>query len=58
MMIIFFFLDDHSDDCDTESTRAVCEATMDAIRHPEKPRPVGEHVFGEMARQSVSCLNI
>lgn len=51
MMITFLLLDEYTDNCNTENTRGVCDMTMDAIRHPEKPRPVGEPVFGEMARQ-------
>ena len=53
MMHVFFALDEHTDVCDTKGTRVHCEATMDAILHPETPRPQGEPVIGEITRQWV-----
>ena len=53
MMHTFFALDEHTDVCDTKGTRVHREATMDAIIHPETPRPQGEPVIGEIARQWV-----
>jgi hypothetical protein len=50
-MILFWLLDEHTDTCNTLDARVACEATMDAIRHPDKPRPEGEPIFGEIARQ-------
>ncbi|KAK7021182.1 isoprenoid synthase domain-containing protein [Favolaschia claudopus] len=29
----------------------LCDATMDAIENPDKPRPEGENIIGEIARQ-------
>jgi hypothetical protein len=51
VMTMFWLFDDYTDTCNTEDARRVCEATMDAIRHPDKPRPEGEPIFGEVSRQ-------
>lgn len=50
-MHTFFTLDEHTDTCNMEDTKIHCEATMDAIIHPNKPRPEGEPIIGEIARQ-------
>ncbi|KAK7012921.1 isoprenoid synthase domain-containing protein [Favolaschia claudopus] len=31
--------------------KALCDATMEAIENPDKPRPEGENIIGEIARQ-------
>ncbi|KAF8176079.1 terpenoid synthase [Pholiota molesta] len=51
LMHTFFTLDEHTDILDTEGVRVHCEATMDAILHSEQPRPAGEPIIGEIARQ-------
>ena len=52
-MHMFFALDEYTDVCDTvsEGTRVHCEATMDALVHPDKPGPKGKPIIGEIARQ-------
>ncbi|KAF7795903.1 hypothetical protein EIP86_007070 [Pleurotus ostreatoroseus] len=39
------------DKMDALKTRELCDAAMDAILHPDKPRPVGENIIGEISRQ-------
>nr|BBH51498.1 putative sesquiterpene synthase [Clitopilus sp.] len=51
LMHTFFTLDEYTDYLDLEGVKTLCEATMDAIRNPDKPRPEGEHFIGEVARQ-------
>ncbi|KAH9477371.1 Delta(6)-protoilludene synthase [Psilocybe cubensis] len=51
LMHTFFTLDEHTDPLNTEETKVHCEATMDAILNPDKPRPAGEPIIGEIARQ-------
>ena len=46
---------------DIESTPEACqmvEIAIDALRHPDKPRPEGEFILGELTRQFVSFLHI
>jgi hypothetical protein len=55
-MNIFFTLEAYTDSCescDGPSVKAICDASMDAILHPENPRPSGESVLGEIVRQLV-----
>jgi Delta6-protoilludene synthase len=51
LMHTFFTLDEYTDYVDLETVKVLCEATMDAIKNPDKPRPEGENVIGEVARQ-------
>jgi hypothetical protein len=51
LMHTFFTLDEHTDPLDAAGAKALCDATMDAIENPDKPRPEGEAVIGEIARQ-------
>ncbi|KAF8902796.1 isoprenoid synthase domain-containing protein [Gymnopilus junonius] len=50
-MHAFFMLDEHTDPLPTDQVIIHCEVTMDAILHPDKPRPEGEPIIGEIARQ-------
>lgn len=52
-MHTFFTLDEHTDNQPMDVVIERCEATMDAILHPDKPRPEGESIIGEIARQCV-----
>ncbi|THH04989.1 hypothetical protein EW146_g10021 [Bondarzewia mesenterica] len=47
----FFVFDAYSDVADEVAVHAQHEIVMDALRHPHTPRPDGECVLGEMARQ-------
>ncbi|KAF7984104.1 hypothetical protein HWV62_16714 [Athelia sp. TMB] len=51
LMHTVFALDEHTDVCDGPGAKAICDAAMDAIMHPDKPCPQGESVIGEIARQ-------
>lgn len=50
-MHTFFTLDEHTDPLDAAGAKALCDATMNAIENPDKPRPEGEAIIGEIARQ-------
>jgi hypothetical protein len=43
--------DDQSDRSSPEEAKRKAEIMADALRHPDKPRPKGEWVGGEFARQ-------
>ncbi|KAF7979340.1 hypothetical protein HWV62_42763 [Athelia sp. TMB] len=51
LMHTFFTLDEYTDLCDGPGAKALCDATMDAILNPDKPRPKGESIIGEITRQ-------
>ncbi|KZP33092.1 terpenoid synthase [Athelia psychrophila] len=51
LMATFFILDDYTDLCNGPDSKALCDATMDAIMNPDKPRPQGESIIGEITRQ-------
>jgi hypothetical protein len=52
-MYTFFVLDEYTDTLDADGVRVHCDACMDAILHPDKPRPVGDSLIGEITRQYV-----
>lgn len=52
-MHTFFTLDEFTDPLNSEGTKALCNATMEAIENPDKPRPEGENIIGEITRQYV-----
>ncbi|KAK7041639.1 hypothetical protein VNI00_009244 [Paramarasmius palmivorus] len=51
MMNFVFIIDEYSDVVDVNGARFYADIVMDAIRSPHKPRPAGEWVGGEIARQ-------
>ncbi|KAL4256103.1 Terpene synthase [Pleurotus pulmonarius] len=51
LMILFLCIDEYTDLATTDVARSQTSIVMDALRHPDKPRPSGEWVIGEMARQ-------
>ncbi|KAF7982707.1 hypothetical protein HWV62_26552 [Athelia sp. TMB] len=51
LMHTLFVLDDYTDLLDGPGARALCNATLDAIMNPDKARPEGESIIGEIARQ-------
>ena len=57
LMNLFFIVDDTTDASSAEDVRIQADIIMDALRNPHKPRPDGEWVGGELARQSVCPLN-
>ena len=54
LMHTFFVLDEYTDKMDGSKTKELCDASMDAILHPDMPRPEGENVIGEISRQCVT----
>lgn len=52
-MNLFFVIDEYSDIAPVEEVRQQKDIVMDALRNPHKPRPEGEWVGGEVARQYV-----
>lgn len=52
-MNLFFMFDEYSDVTNAPEVRKQADIMMYALRNPTLPRPVGEWVGGEIARQSV-----
>lgn len=57
-MNLFFIFDEHSDKCEADKVWNQVDIIMDALRHPDKPRPEGEWIGGEVARQWVSIESL
>lgn len=51
LMNLFFIFDEHSDKCAAAEVWDQVDVIMDAMRNPDKTRPVGEWIGGEVARQ-------
>ena len=51
MMNVFFVIDEYTDKMDAENTKMICDASMDAILHPDRSRPEDETLVGEISRQ-------
>jgi Delta6-protoilludene synthase len=51
LMHIYFVFDEYSDAAHEDDVQVMANIVMDALRNPHKPRPEGEWVGGEMARQ-------
>ncbi|KAG6883541.1 hypothetical protein C0992_008520, partial [Termitomyces sp. T32_za158] len=51
LMNLFFLFDEYTDAAALCEVQNMAKIVMDAIRSPEKPRPAGECVVGEVARQ-------
>ncbi|KAH9923432.1 terpenoid synthase [Epithele typhae] len=50
-MNAFFVFDEYTDTLPGDSVRVLADITMDAMLHPEKPRPATESILGEITRQ-------
>ena len=50
-MNVFFVIDEYTDVEPTPVVREIVNIVMDALNNPEKPRPKGEIVLGEITRQ-------
>lgn len=55
-MNLFYIFDEYTDIADGEGADQIRDIVVDAFRHPEKPRPEGELMLGEMAREFVPLL--
>ncbi len=51
LMNLFFIFDEHSDKSEPEEVWDQVDIIMDALRNPDTPRPEGEWIGGEIARQ-------
>ncbi|KAF4628238.1 hypothetical protein G7Y89_g9908 [Cudoniella acicularis] len=51
LMNLFFIFDEHSDKSEAAEVWNQVDIIMDALRNPSHPRPEGEWVGGEVARQ-------
>ncbi|KAF7372856.1 Terpene cyclase [Mycena sanguinolenta] len=51
LMMLFFAFDEYTDVLPAPEVRRYADIVMDALKNPNKPRPEGEHVVGEVARQ-------
>ena len=51
LMNLFFVIDEHTDLSDTKTAREQANIVMNALENPEKLRPAGEWVGGEVTRQ-------
>ncbi|KAF7341630.1 Terpene cyclase [Mycena sanguinolenta] len=51
LMMLFFTFDEYTDVLPAPEVRRYADIVMDALKNPTKPRPEGEHVVGEVARQ-------
>ncbi|KAH9847297.1 terpenoid synthase [Lenzites betulinus] len=51
LMNLFFVIDEQTDDLDGDHTAEVVAIVLDAMRNPDKERPAGEPIVGEIARQ-------
>lgn len=53
LMNLVFILDEYTDVEDANVVREMVDIVIDAIHNPEKPRPEGEVLLGEITRQYV-----
>ncbi|KAJ6458240.1 terpenoid synthase [Mycena sanguinolenta] len=51
LMMLFFIIDEYTDVLSAPEVRRYADIVMDALKSPNKPRPGGEPVVGEVARQ-------
>ncbi|KAL0579187.1 hypothetical protein V5O48_002809 [Marasmius crinis-equi] len=51
LMNFFFVVDEYTDVASAGDARRLCDIVMDALRNPQTPRPAGEWIGGEIARQ-------
>lgn len=50
-MNFYFVYDEYTDVMDRKGVRELSDIVMDALQNPHTPRPDGESVVGELARQ-------
>ena len=50
-MHLFFFIDEYTDVEDERAVQGMIGIVTDAMNNPQKPRPEGENILGEIARQ-------
>lgn len=52
-MHLFYVFEEQTDESDAPHAQALADIVIDAMTHPEKPRPAGEPIVGEIAKQCV-----
>ncbi|KAK1226347.1 hypothetical protein PQX77_010674 [Marasmius sp. AFHP31] len=50
-MHLIFLVDEHTDVVSSEEAKRYCDIVKDALNNPHTPRPAGEWIGGEVARQ-------
>ena len=50
-MHLFFVIDEYTDVEDERGVEGIATIIVDAMTNPQKPRPEGENILGEIARQ-------
>ena len=50
-MNVYFLIDVYTDFQPAPAVREMVEIVIDALRNPDKPRPDGEIILGEITRQ-------
>lgn len=56
LMNFFFVVDEYTDVESVEVVREMVDVVIDALNNPHKPRPRGEIILGEIARQCVVTI--
>ena len=51
MMHLFFVIDEYTDVEIERAVQGMVNIVIDAMNNPQKPRPEGENILGEIARQ-------
>ncbi|KAG1889992.1 terpenoid synthase [Suillus subluteus] len=51
LMNVFFIFDDYTDVQNEAVTKEIVDIMLDALHNPQKMRPEGEHILGEIVRQ-------
>ena len=54
-MNLLFVIDEYTDVESAPAVREIVDVIIDALNHPKKPRPEGEILLGELARQYIGC---
>ena len=50
-MNLFFMIDEQTDGLDADTVKHRLDIVRDALRNPHQPRPSGEWIGGEVARE-------
>ena len=51
LMNLFYVFDEYTDITDEKGVNEIRNITIDALHDPQKPRPEGELLIGEMTRE-------
>jgi DNA-binding FrmR family transcriptional regulator len=56
LMNTFFAIDEQTDNEPLDIVQERCDMCVDAVMNPQKPRPEGENILGEVTRQYVETV--